>query len=158
MARTCGWGSQGPGFKSRHPDMEQRIGCVILIFNKNGKLLLGKRKNVSYRSGYYGVPGGRVNPGEKLTACVKRELKEEVVIIPIKSKYIGFIKEDQQTHDFIHFIFTVKKWKGEIKNGEIDKCEGWEWYDVKKLPQPMFPGHEKAIELYYNKIENYIEC
>jgi 8-oxo-dGTP diphosphatase len=31
---------------------------------------------------------------------------------------------------------------------ESEKCEGWEWVDPKKLPQPHFEASEKAIARY----------
>jgi len=131
--------------------MEQKIGCIVIITNQQNQVLLGKRENVSYRSGYFGLPGGRIEVGEKLVDCVIRELKEEVNIIPTKVKYVSLIKEYQVKHDFIHFVFRIDNWKGDIINTEPEKCGTWGWYDIKKLPQPMFPGHEKAIELYYTE-------
>ncbi len=40
---------------------------------------MGLRKN-AYKSGFFGFPGGRLDVGEPIDACVKRELLEETGI------------------------------------------------------------------------------
>lgn len=60
------------------------VGAIVL---DNDRILLVKRKNSPYK-GYWGVPGGRVEYGERLEEAVKRELFEET---GLESKPLGVL-------------------------------------------------------------------
>ena len=130
---------------------DQLLGTCVIVLSKDGKnILLGKRKN-SYQSGFYGLPGGRVEGPEKLTDCAKRELKEEIGIIAKSLKYLGVIRDfGPEGYTFTHFAFLCKDYSGEAKVIEPDKCEGWEWFDPTKIPDKTLIGHKSAIEIYLN--------
>lgn len=128
----------------------EHIGCCVILQNDQSQILLGKRKN-SYKSGYFGIPGGRVEKQETLADCATRELMEEVGIKPVSLEYLGVVKEWQDDHNFIHFVFVCTKWDGEIKLMEPDKSEAWEWYDIDNLPGKIIPGHEQGIDLLINR-------
>ena len=125
---------------------EQQIGAAILL-TKEDKVLLGKRKG-GYMPGAFGLPGGRVKLGETLIKTSKRELTEETGLKSKILKYLGVIREDQKEYIFVHFIFVCEEFSGEVKNMEPEKCEGWEWFDLGKLPKNMLKGHAAALELF----------
>jgi 8-oxo-dGTP diphosphatase len=127
----------------------QKIGTIIIVLNNKKQILLGKRKN-SMGSGYCGLPGGKIKKGEKLEECVLRELKEEVSLQAKEIKFLLTIKEwqEEQDHDFVHFIFVCKDCEGEVKLNEPNKCEGWKWYDLDKLPIKILKAHLTGIEVF----------
>lgn len=127
--------------------MSQPIGACCLVFNTEGKVLLGKRKN-AFGAGLYGLPGGRIELGEKVSVTAVRELKEETGILNARLSYQGVVKELQGDVDFIHFVFVIKDWEGEITVMEPEKCEAWEWFNLDDLPKNILPGHEAALQLY----------
>jgi mutator protein MutT len=47
---------------------------------REGKILIGKRKAGDTFGGYWEIPGGKVEKGENLANCLKREMKEELGI------------------------------------------------------------------------------
>lgn len=51
--------------------------CVLLLVNKYGEFLLGKRHAKSFAAGYYELPGGKNEANESLLATIKREIREE---------------------------------------------------------------------------------
>jgi len=118
--------------------------------NMNNQVLLGERMNC-YKSGYWGMPGGRVELNESLDSAVRRELKEETGLISDEIKYLGVVRESQKSHDFVHFVYICSRYEGEVTLQEPDKCKGWMWFDICKLPDKVMVGHEKALELYNNK-------
>lgn len=80
------------------------IGCAVIVKNHQGQVLFGKRKN-AFKSGLYGFPGGRINKNEKALVASKRELLEETGLKARSLKYIGVVKEWQDSYHFIHFFY-----------------------------------------------------
>jgi 8-oxo-dGTP diphosphatase len=128
----------------------QPIGVCVIVTDEVGRILLGKRKN-SYKAGWFGIPGGRVEPGESLEVCAKRELFEETRLQATTIKYVGFVKEYQSGRDFIHFVFECPNWTGTVTTNEPDKCESWDWYSMSSLPEPIIPGHLHGFKLWQEK-------
>lgn len=129
-------------------EKKQTIGaCVIVLNADKTQVLLGKRKN-SYKSGWYGMPGGRLEVGEPLMECARRELEEETGLNADKLEYIGMVRDWQTTYDFIHFVYVYAEPTGEVVCTEPDKCEGWEWFPLDQLPSPLLEGHVGAIKLF----------
>jgi len=128
------------------------IGCCVIVQNDKGHILLAKRKN-SYKAGYFGLPGGRVEANELLTDCALRELREETDIRAVQLQYVGVVREwqedfpDGKPNSFIHFVFVCKDWEGSPTTKEPDRAELWEWYDINDLPDPVIPGHFAGLKL-----------
>ncbi len=133
---------------------EQPIGTAIIIINQNQQILLGKRLN-SFKAGSYGLPGGRIELGEKLLNCAKRELREETGLESKSLKYLAVIEEWQKekNHNFVHFIYVCSDWSGKLQLLEPNKCESWKWFDLNKLPKNILQGHLAGIEILKNKNE-----
>lgn len=129
---------------------QENIGSAVIVQDKDGKVLLGKRKN-AYRSGMYGVPGGRIDGNEKAIAAAKRELLEETGLSAKSLEYVGVVKEWQDSYNFIHFVYLCTDWEGNVQLVGPEKCEGWEWFDLDNLPQDVLPGHKDGIELLLDK-------
>lgn len=111
-------------------NLQQPIGvCIAVIDPTSERVLMGKRLR-AYKAGWYGLPGGRVDVGEPLIECVKRELWEETSLQGQGFTYLGTVREFQQSYDFIHFAFLCQKFTGRVRLTEPDKCEKWEWFSV----------------------------
>lgn len=130
--------------------MAQTLGtCIIVLDSTKEKVLLGKRLN-SYKSGMYGLPGGRLEITEQLMECSKRELLEETGLKADFLEYVGVIRELQEGYSFIHFAFLCHDFKGDPKVTEPDKCEAWEWFQINNLPNNLLSGHQAALEIFLN--------
>jgi 8-oxo-dGTP diphosphatase len=129
------------------------IGVVVVVKN-SGKILLGKRL-VKVGYGQWGLPGGHLEYGESLTAGAKRELLEETGLKVDDLEFINITNDprsggkDSDDEHWIHFVFLAKGVRGEPKNTEPDKCEGWEWFSSDKLPKPIFFGHKKLLKAIF---------
>jgi len=136
-------------------DQRPKVGLGVMVF-KDGKVLMGKRKN-AHGAGEYATPGGHLESGESYEACAKREVREEtgIEIENIKFQFLANIKKYGGKH-YVHIGLTAD-WKlGEPKVLEPEKCESWEWYAIDKLPQPMFYSNELGFEAY-NTGRNYFD-
>lgn len=120
--------------------MKQRpyVGVAAIVI-KNGKVLLGKRKN-SHGAGTWQFPGGHLEFNESVEDCARREVFEETGI-KIKNVRLGPYTNDIFIDEQKHYItlFAISEFdSGELKLREPDKCEAWNWFEWSKLPKPSF--------------------
>lgn len=115
-----------------------RIGVGVIIL-KDGKVLLGQRKN-AHGEGSWAFPGGRLEFGESLEACAMREVLEETGLTLHGVRKYDFsddIFPENNTH-YVTLFMIADGFSGELQNREPHKCEGWSWFDVNALPEPLF--------------------
>lgn len=128
----------------KHP----RVGLGVMIFNKKGQVLLGKRKS-SHGDGEYAWPGGHLEHLESFEDCARREVKEET---GLEIKNIQFLRVLNMTEyapkHYVDIGLSAELESGEPELKEPDKCESWEWYDLEKLPSPLFHTIPTMIESY----------
>jgi len=102
----------------------------IIIFNKNGEVLVVKRSlNDEWIPGKWAIPGGRREQGETLIQNIQRETKEEVglkldpqkiIFLPIVSKRLN------------HVFFTTNSFSGNIHLGDGEHSH-FSWVNPKNL-------------------------
>lgn len=128
--------------------------CAIYLFLiKDNKIFLVRRKNTGWEDEKYCVPGGHLDPNEKVSNAVKREAKEETGIeIDSKDLKLIHIMHRRANFDYIDFFFVVDKWTGEPKNVEEDKADDAGWFDLDKLPKNILDHQKVALDNYKNKI------
>ena len=122
------------------------IGVCVLV-EKEGKVLLGKRKS-SHGDGSWATPGGHLEFVETVESCAARELYEETGLVILSSAlgpWAENIMEEGTKHYITLFVF-VNEFSGVLENLEPHKCEGWEWFDWDQLPEPIFPSVKSLIE------------
>ena len=54
----------------------KKIGMAVVIHD--GKILIAQRKKTMKQGGLWEFPGGKIEPGETATACIRREFIEEL--------------------------------------------------------------------------------
>ena len=126
---------------------QQSIGTAIIVINKQKQILLGKRINC-VKSGFFGLPGGKLDKGEMVLNSAIRELNEETNLSAKKIKCLTTVKEwqDDQGCDFVHFVFLCNEWVGKVKLMEPDRCESWKWFNVNEIPKKILPAHLAGIK------------
>ncbi|HTY39606.1 MAG TPA: NUDIX domain-containing protein [Candidatus Paceibacterota bacterium] len=131
-----------------------KVGIGVMIL-KDGKILLSKRHG-SHGEGEYAFPGGHLEYMESFTDCAIRETHEEagIEIKNIRFLCLGNITKWAPKH-YVHIGLLADWTSGEPKVMEPDKTESWSWYDLDKLPSPLFYSCEMAIDAYKNKINYY---
>jgi len=128
--------------------MEDRpkIGVGVIVI-KDGKVLLGKRKN-AHGDGSWSFPGGHLEFNEEVEDCAIRETKEEAGI-SIKNIRNGFYTNDIFEKEKKHYItlFVIADYdSGNVNIKEPEKCERWEWFYWGKLPKPLFLPIENLLK------------
>lgn len=127
-----------------------RVGVGVAIL-KNGKVLMGKRKN-SHGEGTWCFPGGHLEFGESWEKCALRETEEEVGI-KIKNLRFGTVTNDffkEENKHYITIIMVADYDSGKVTLGEPEKCEKWEWFSWNNLPEPLFVPQQNLIKQKFN--------
>lgn len=119
-----------------------KIGLGIIILTKDDKVLVGKRKDC----GKYGIPGGYLENFETWNEGASREVFEETNLkIPEEDLFVITVYNTMNKEENYHNIAVVMAARisdfSELKNMEPEKCEGWEFWDIKLL-------YERTEELF----------
>jgi len=103
--------------------------AVIVAVVKDDKLLLATSPR--FRSSFWSVLAGFVEPGETLEECVVREVQEEVGILVKNVRY--FDSQPWPFPDSLMLGFTAEYAEGEIKT-DGDEIVDAEWFAADHLP------------------------
>ena len=117
-----------------------KVGVGLIIIKNGAHVLLGKRVGAHGEGEYAGV-GGHMENGESINDTAVRELKEEIGDeIKIKNLRLlctSNIRKYSPKH-YVDFGMAADWVSGEAKIMEPDKIEGWGWYPINDLPEPVF--------------------
>ncbi|MCH4091305.1 NUDIX hydrolase [Acetobacter sp.] len=122
-----------------------RVGCGAAIF-RNGQLLLVKRKR-NPEAGYWGLPGGKVDPYETITNTAAREIDEELGIriqAPELLCVVDQIDRAGEQH-WVAPVFLVETFIGEPAIREPEALAGMGWFDLSSLPSPLTEATRQAL-------------
>jgi 8-oxo-dGTP diphosphatase len=126
-------------------DKRPKVGVAILI-EKDGKVLLGKRKG-AHGAGTWAPPGGHIEFGETFEETAKREALEEIGVRIIDPVVVGITNdffEKEQKHYIT--VFIAAETKDTPKIMEPEKCSNLSWFNWKKLPTPLFLPMENFLD------------
>ena len=121
------------------------VGVGVLVF-RGGRILLGKRQG-SHGAGTWSPPGGRLEYGESVEDCARRELREETSLElgPITlGPYTNDLFPEVEQQYLTAFVLAYDS-VGEPRNLEPHKCEGWAWFGWEELPAPLFAPMRSLI-------------
>lgn len=119
--------------------------AAFIIFRKQGKIAFLLRQNTSWMNGKYGLPAGKVDPGESASGAAIREAKEE---LGVKIKPNNLIHKlsvyrtssiEGEDDPWVDVLFEAKDWEGEPYNAEPHKHGELAWFDPDNLPENLTP-------------------
>jgi len=124
------------------------IGVGVLLW-RDRQLLLGKRidkHNNSGQNSCWQFPGGHLEQEETVIECAAREVMEETGLEIKRLRHFGFTDKTFVMADsrYITLLVSGDYVSGEAQTLEPEKCEGWQWFDYQRLPEPLF----KPIEIF----------
>lgn len=107
----------------------ETIKIVDGIIVKDNKILLLKK----FQKDYYEFPGGKVEKGESLSACLKRELAEEIGVVPTKFKELETINLEFENKKITDHGFIIEKYAGEPKILETEIFQEMKWIKTEEI-------------------------
>lgn len=120
-----------------------KVGVGVFVV-RNGKILLGKRKG-THGAGTWGLPGGHLEYGEEVEDCAFRELLEETGLQAIEFERGPWSNGMIEEKHYVTIFIIVRKSEGEPVVKEPQKCEEWKWFDLNRLPTPLFAPAEQFL-------------
>lgn len=130
------------------------VGTSALIV-KDNKILLLKRKG-SHGEGTWATPGGHIDFGESPEDCVVREMREEVGVLTNEKPIFLGITNDYFKNECKHYItlwYKINHTFGDAIINSKNEMSDIGWFDINKLPQPLFLCLNNAFK-QNNNIKN----
>jgi ADP-ribose pyrophosphatase YjhB (NUDIX family) len=120
-----------------------KLGVAVLIRDHRGWVLLEKRSDC----GLWGVPGGRIEPGESVETAALREILEETGLVIKIEKLIGVYSDPQQhriiryPEAIVHSIDVVVEARAVSGTVQISlESEALEYFSPGDFPSNLVPS------------------
>lgn len=122
-----------------------RVGCGAAII-KDGQLLLVQRRRAP-EAGYWGLPGGKVDPFEPAATAIAREIREELGIIIIARDLLCVVDQIDRAErqHWIAPVFRIDRYEGTPEILEPDALSDFGWFDVDGLPSAITEATKQAV-------------
>ena len=104
--------------------------------------MIDKRLKQGLHGGFWEFPGGKIEPGETIEACIKREIMEELGIVIEVGASLMTIE-----HDYTKFTVTLCVYNCRYVSGEPQtlECDEIRWVTLDELDQFTFPKANEQI-------------
>lgn len=128
------------------------VGCVVVIVDEEGRLLLQERV---YPKGTWGLSGGLMELGERTEDTAKREVLEETGLevdsLTMMNVYSGpehfAVAENGDEFYMVTCAYYTDCYRGELK---VDMTESLQvrFFEPDQLPKRMVESHRMIVEEY----------
>jgi ADP-ribose pyrophosphatase YjhB (NUDIX family) len=127
-----------------------RIGVAAIVRRDDGQILLERRSDC----GWWGLPGGRVEPGESITEAALREVFEETGLTVRITGLVGLYSEPEERivtypDNVVHLIDAAVA--AEVVSGRLTispESEELQFFDPQRLPADLVPPARRLLADY----------
>jgi ADP-ribose pyrophosphatase YjhB (NUDIX family) len=129
--------------KAADANTRVRVGVGVIVLDSRGWILLEKRSDC----GMWGLPGGKIEPGESVTEAAVREVKEETGLNVEITRLLGVYSEPEShivtfldNGDVVHLVDILLEAK--IRSGELSissESEALQFFNPTALPWDIVP-------------------
>jgi len=109
---------------------------VGVIWNQQGQILIDRRRPTGVLGGFWEFPGGKIETGETVEECIKREIWEELGIVIEVGKHLITI-----AHTYAHLNVTLIVHHCQYTDGvpQPIECDEIRWVNLEELDEFNFP-------------------
>ena len=122
--------------------MKTVLVSAVALIDVDGRVLLAQRPEGKSMAGLWEFPGGKIEPGETVEACIAREIQEEINLQVEVGDRLMLIE-----HDYPKFKVSLHVHWCSVLAGEAKPLECAEilWVNPGELGQYQFPEANQAI-------------
>ena len=126
------------------------VGAAVLMVDEQDRLLLLKRSD----SGYWGLPGGAVEPGEVVEMAARREVREEAGVEIGEMMLFGVFSGPELYYKYpngdevynVTIIYVSREFNSAIVINE--EHTEWRWFARAEIPENISPPIIPVIEQF----------
>ncbi|MBU7585663.1 MAG: 8-oxo-dGTP diphosphatase MutT [Nostoc sp. TH1S01] len=109
---------------------------VAVIWNDQQQILIDRRRQQGAMGGLWEFPGGKIEPGETIEECIRREIAEELGIEIVVKEHLITID-----HTYTHLRVTLTVHHCHLLSGipQPLECEEVRWVSLNELENYAFP-------------------
>ncbi len=122
--------------------LPHKIIGVAVIKNERGEILIDKRLPKGNFGGLWEFPGGKLEAGETIQSCIKREIKEELAIeIEVEKHFLTI------DYTYSKFQLTLEVYECRHLQGipQPIECTEIRWVNLEELESFSFPEANTQI-------------
>ena len=125
--------------RKKRPHVQVAAG---LIWKKKKHLLIARRPSNSMLGGLWEFPGGKLEDGESLQDCLKREIAEELDIVIDVGVLVARVD-----HGYSHFSITLNAFEATFVSGtpKAIGCSEWKWVKPAELDDYAMPRADRRV-------------
>jgi len=109
---------------------------VAVIWNDHGQILIDRRRPEGLMGGLWEFPGGKIEPGETVEDCIKREIQEELGIGIEVGEHLITINH---TYTHLRVTLTVHHCRHLTGYPMPIECDEIRWVTLDEIDQFSFP-------------------
>ena len=129
----------------------KKIG-VAVIWNDKQQILIDRRRQQGEMGGLWEFPGGKIEPGETVEQCIKREIDEELAIDIEVREHLITIEHEYTNLQVTLAVHECRHIKGVPQPLECDEIR---WVNLEQLEQYNFPAANiQIIAALHQKVIN----
>jgi A/G-specific adenine glycosylase len=119
---------------------------AAVIWHDDGRVLISQRKAEDMLGGMWEFPGGKCEPGESLSECLEREIREELGLRICVGARLTTVE-----HAYSHFRITLHAFHCILAAGIGDQhpealgCADWRWAYLNQLAKFPFSVADQHI-------------
>lgn len=115
--------------------------CVGALLVRDGKLLLGRRaSDRAWLAGAWDVFGGHIETGEPPEQALRRELDEELGVVPHQLRHLGTLSGCGLASWRLQ-LYVVSAWEGEPHNRQPQEHAQMCWCTLAEAQQRLGAAH-----------------
>jgi len=145
------------------PDERVVVTALGAVLGPSGLLLI--RRNVEPFAGLWGIPGGKMRPGEHLDAAVRRELYEETGIRVSFQELCGVVTErvmdrGRLSASYLLMLCRLKRTGGRLRRSAEGEVRWFPTDDVRAMKRSLIPSDRMMLDrLFFRKSgSRYYRC
>lgn len=120
---------------------------------RGGRVLLARRSPVrTFLAGAWGVFGGHIEAGESAERALRRELDEELGILPLRVRELATIG-GELPEPWRMRLYAVTAWRGEPRNRRPQEHAQIRWCPLAEAQQRLAAAHPQFARLLAQAVD-----